>query len=413
MTDEWVETTLGEIAEWRGGLTPSMSNASFWVDGDIPWISSREVVGGVLRDTARRVTTKALVETSLRLLAPGAVVVVVRSGILLHTFPVAYVPFACTVNQDVKAAQPVEGVDGRFLAILIEAHGPEILQRFRKTGTTVQSVDVPGLLGHRILLPPLQVQRRIVDLVAHIDAQVEALRAEVAAGEAMVGPLIEELVVNRVEGVAPLPLGEVGEFIRGRRFTKDEYVPTGLGCIHYGQVHTHFGPVAERALTFLPEESRSRLRLARPGDVVIAATSEDVTGLGKATVWLGGDDVAVHDDCYIFRHRLDPRFASYLFASPMFQRQKRQYAGGTKVTRISGSDLAKIEIPIPPIAVQARIGAALNALSDQVDAVHIEVTALRRLRAASLEELLSARIDIPQSYDELLHNASEPREVKR
>jgi type I restriction enzyme S subunit len=228
----------------------------------------------------------------------------------------------------------------------------------------------------------------------------------------MEGPLIEALVVGSVERAATLTLGEVGDFVRGRRFTKEQYVPKGLGCIHYGQVHTHFGRVAEQSLTFLPEHLRDRLRLARRGDVVIAATSEDVDGLGKATVWLGTGDVAVHDDCYIFRHRLDPRFAAYLFVSPWFQQQKQQYASGTKVTRITGADLAKIEIPVPPLAVQARIGATLHEVSSHVDALRTELASARRLRASLLTIVLSQQVEIPESYDVMMDEAAR-REVAK
>lgn len=161
-------------------------------------------------------------------------------------------------------------------------------------------------------------------------------------------------------------LGDLGQFVRGRRFTKDEYVDNGLGCIHYGQVHTHFGPSATESLTFLPEDARGRLRLAAPGDVVIAATSENTEDLGKATAWLGTDDVAVHDDCYIFKHHLDPRFASLLFASPAFHHQKIQYAAGTKVTRISGADLARIEVAVPPLVEQRRIVDVMVSVDSQI-----------------------------------------------
>jgi type I restriction enzyme S subunit len=33
-------------------------------------------------------------------------------------------------------------------------------------------------------------------------------------------------------------LGEVGEFIRGRRFVKTDILSEGTPCIHYGQMYT-------------------------------------------------------------------------------------------------------------------------------------------------------------------------------
>ena len=50
---------------------------------------------------------------------------------------------------------------------------------------------------------------------------------------------VDDLVAKLCPGgVAFKELGEVGEFIRGRRFTKADYVESGLGAIHYGEIYT-------------------------------------------------------------------------------------------------------------------------------------------------------------------------------
>jgi type I restriction enzyme S subunit len=264
-----------------------------------------------------------------------------------------------------------------------------------------ERVSPADFLTAAINLPPLHVQRRIVDLMAHLDDHLENLKAEIEAGARLEARFLERLLES-AGSVQMLALGDVGEFIRGRRFTKADYVPFGLGCIHYGQVHTHFGPIATEVLTYVPAEMQSRLRLARAGDVVIAATSEDLSGLGKATAWLGDSDVAVHDDCYIFRHRLDPKYATYALASPWFQSQKTQFGDGMKVTRISSSDLAKIQIPVPPRETQIRVGEAMASLTSKSEAMRTEVASLTTLRQCLLSLLLSGQVQIPTGFDELL-----------
>lgn len=219
-------------------------------------------------------------------------------------------------------------------------------------------------------LPSPSEQRRIVDVVATVDAQIETLSAELSTSQAALGPLIGDLLS---QGGASWPLkrlDEVGTFKRGRRFTKADYVTSGLSAIHYGQIHTDLGFITTEALTYLPDYFHDRMRLACRGDVVIAATSENVQDLGNATVWLGEGVAAVHDDANIFRHDLDPVFAGCLFFSPAFQEQKVQYAAGTKVTRISSSNLGKIEVPVPANrGDQARIGGAVREFSRAIDAL--------------------------------------------
>ncbi|WP_289018203.1 restriction endonuclease subunit S [uncultured Ornithinimicrobium sp.] len=257
--------------------------------------------------------------------------------------------------------------------------------------------------AYPVALPPLDEQRRIVDLIGALDDTIATLSDGIDKAGSARGFLLQGLLHRLSSDTPSLPLGELGEFTRGRRFTKADYVEeAGLGCIHYGQVHTHFGSVATETLTFIPETMKPRMRLASPGDVVVAATSENAEDLGKATVWMGNDEIAVHDDCQIFRHRLDPRFASHLFATEAFNRQKLQYAAGTKVTRISGDNLARITVPVPDSTDQQRIGQTMSDLDDTLSAMRGSRSRLRSLRSNLLTALLSGEHEIPESYDEVM-----------
>jgi type I restriction enzyme S subunit len=110
--------------------------------------------------------------------------------------------------------------------------------------------------------------------------------------------------------------------------------------------------------------------------------------LGKATAWLGEGEVAVHDDCYIFRHTLNPTFASHLFESSSFRKQKARFAAGTKVSRISGASLAKIEVVIPPLAEQRRIVDVIDAVDKHIAGLNQEAAVAERLARVLAEHLL-------------------------
>jgi type I restriction enzyme S subunit len=298
------------------------------------------------------------------------------------------------------------GHDPRFLGLILSSG---TLTPFFDS-TAIGSISrrrrtpAPVFLAAKITVPPLREQHRIVAVMTAVDAQIEALEGEQAAERAMRRPLLSHLLNH--SGAAPTELGTAGAFIRGRRFTKAQFTDGGLGCIHYAQVHTHFGPIATKTLTSLDVKLRTQMRLADPGDVIVAATSENLADLGKATVWLGESEVAVHDDCYIFRHDLDPCFASYLFVSAEFQREKVQYASGTKVTRISGENLGKIKVPIPPHAAQVKIGEELSSMDAAAEARRSELEALRVVRSDLLSALLSQEILVDDAVDQFIEPAA-------
>lgn len=162
------------------------------------------------------------------------------------------------------------------------------------------------------------------------------------------------------DGVEHKTLGEVGEFIRGAGIKKSDFTKQGYPCIHYGQIHTHYGISTAETISHIAPEQATRLRKAQPGDLVIATTSEDDDAVGKATAWLGTTPVAVGGDSYIFRHSMEPKYVSYFFSSAIFSRQKQTYITGTKVRRIAASSLSKITIPAPPIEVQHEIARTLD-----------------------------------------------------
>lgn len=102
----WKNVKLRDLGTWHGGGTPSKSNPDFWINGDVPWLSPKDMGPEILHDTKDHVTAAAVVGSSTKLVPAGAVAVVTRSGILERTIPVALVPFATTMNQDMKAVVP-------------------------------------------------------------------------------------------------------------------------------------------------------------------------------------------------------------------------------------------------------------------------------------------------------------------
>ncbi len=174
---------------------------------------------------------------------------------------------------------------------------------------------------------------------------------------------INDLIATMIPaGVELQALGDVGEFIRGRRITKDDFVESGVGCIHYGEIYTRYGTTAAETFSFVSPELAARLRLARSGDLIIAATGENAEEVCKAVAWLGADEIAIHDDCYLYRHSFDPTYISYVFQSLLFHDQKIRFAAGAKMVRVSGEKLAKIRVPVPPLAVQREVVDILNRL---------------------------------------------------
>ena len=190
-------------------------------------------------------------------------------------------------------------------------------------------------------------------------------------------------------------MAEIGTFIRGSSIRKSDFTESGIGCIHYGQIHTHFGTWTSKTKSFVSPQFAARLRKASKGNLVIATTSEDDGAVAKAVAWVGDEKVAVSSDAYIFEHSINPKYVSYFFQTELFHKQKRPHITGTKVRRISGERLAKIRIPVPSAEEQERIVAILDKfdalVNDLSSGLPAEINARRKQYEHYRDRLLTFR----------------------
>lgn len=170
----WSRVPLQQIGRWYGGGTPSKGNAAFWQDGTIPWLSPKDMGPSTILSTQDHITPAAVNESAANPVPAGSVAVVVRSGILERTLPIGLVPFETTLNQDMKAVVPREGIDVRWVAWGLRAFERDLLGDTRKAGTTVASIEMPRFHSFHLPVPSLAEQRRIIEILEDHFSRVDA-----------------------------------------------------------------------------------------------------------------------------------------------------------------------------------------------------------------------------------------------
>ena len=96
---------LRDLVEISGGGTPSKENPLFW-SGSIPWVTPKDMKVREITGAIDSISEDGLANSSARLLPVGAVLIVIRGMILVHTVPVAVLQVPATINQDMKALIP-------------------------------------------------------------------------------------------------------------------------------------------------------------------------------------------------------------------------------------------------------------------------------------------------------------------
>ncbi|MGI1766852.1 restriction endonuclease subunit S [Streptococcus uberis] len=157
-----------------------------------------------------------------------------------------------------------------------------------------------------------------------------------------------------------LKFGDVCDFVRGNGLQKKDFSDNGFPVIHYGQIYTKYGFSASETISYTNKEVFNKLKKAKPGDIIMATTSENTEDLGKSVVWEGSQDVGISGDAYIISTSQNPRFINYYLKSLHFQIQKEKKVSGTKVIRINSKDMEKFHIKLPSLERQAQIVSILD-----------------------------------------------------
>ena len=202
---------------------------------------------------------------------------------------------------------------------------------------------------------------------------------------------------NSLNNIFILPLGEVGEFVRGSGLQKKDFTPTGVGCIHYGQIYTYYGIYTEKTLSYVSPDTAKQLKQVEYGDVIITNTSENIQDVCKAVVYMGKEPIVTGGHASIFKpsDKITGKYLAYYTQTEAFTRDKRNFAKGTKVIDVSATDLAKIKIPIPPLSEQERIVSILDKFDTLTNSISEglpkEIELRRKQYEYYREQLLSFR----------------------
>ena len=176
LKDTWKSMALENCGTWSGGGTPSMSCGDYWENGNIPWITSKDMKNIYIEKTQKYITEKGVEFSSAKYIDKPAILFVTRSGILRRIFPVCMVKIPFTVNQDLKVLVPSKMVCLEYLYWICIYKSNKILGTCMKSGTTVESISTDKLKKFKITVPTIEEQQEIVNILDKLLAKYNKIK---------------------------------------------------------------------------------------------------------------------------------------------------------------------------------------------------------------------------------------------
>jgi restriction endonuclease S subunit len=405
MRDGWVETTLGDVAEWFSGGTPKAGKAEFYENGTFPWVVIADMMKTEIFDTASKITKAGLAEIGGRLAPEGSVLISMYATVGRPGY--AHMPVA--TNQAIAWSIPnLKIISSRFLLYVAQYLEPTISSMAR--GATQRNINRAMLREFSFNCPPLVEQKRIVDLVSSFDAYIDSLQQQVDSARVARNAVLHELLSAGGDDWTETTIGEVLLVSIGGIWGT-EVGTSELDVNVYRQ--TEFNDNGKLAVpsdaTRSISVSQLKSRRIQPGDILLQKSAGTPSLPGRVVqVPLGVEDNATCSNfLQLLRADSSKCDSGFLFWE-LWSRHKSggafEFQRGTNIRNLDLNQYFAQPLNLPPLLEQKRIVEIISSMDDVITASEQAVVDAKNLRSGLLADLLSGEHEIPKSYDQLMEN---------
>jgi len=351
----WQQTKLGNLCILTGGGTPRRSIKKYYT-GNIPWATVKDLKDDEfsISDAEEHITLEAIENSATHLIEPGCVIIATRVG--LGKVAINKVPIA--INQDLKAMRPNGRVLPEFLLFLVYKSTFDIL-KFSQ-GTTVKGIRQEDLLNIPVVLPPLPVQERIVEILRRADEIRHKRQEALELADKILPSLFIEMFGDPLTNKNRWPKEPIGKVVHFDTAQVKPKAGTIYNYIAPEHIESHSGnysgphPVDGRELGSskhpFTKEHVLYCKLRPYLNKVILPDSDGICSTELVPLRPGP--------------RLLREFLAIYLRLPFFVSQAVQKSQGTKMPRFGPDLMKQEEMIIPPIPAQKSFCAQVNQLLD-------------------------------------------------
>jgi type I restriction enzyme S subunit len=400
MNKGWRSTTLDEVVEIVIGRTPPRDKPEYWTNNlDRPFCTIADMTDVTVIPRREGVTALAEREGKARRVPAGSLLMsfkltLGRVGFAgIDLFPNEAIAWLRCTTQDVTE---------RYLALWLSTLN---MDEFAGRAVKGKTLNGPSLRALPVSFPPLDEQRRIIDLTSAVDETIEAVVNVGNCGQmfrwAWIGELLNEKHVEQ-EGWGTTSVADAAVMVRRGRaplyVEADGDLVINQKCIRNGRVDLGLARRTDSMTRFVPDWA-----WIQPGDSLINSTG---TGTVGRAGFVSTIETRTTVDSHVTIVRPDskvvvPKYLGVVLATRT-QELERMATGSTNQVELGVEAIGSLRFPLPLLDEQRRIVSLLSAVDDEMESATDVFSCTRALRSALLADLLSGDHEIPAAYDSLL-----------
>ena len=287
-----------------------------------------------------------------------------------------------------------------------------------KRGTDILEAASPGGAGRnrtlgqdrfmksRIVLPPLDEQKKIAEILATQDKAIELQGRKIEELKRFKKGCLEKMFPRKGQKIPEKRFPRFTDDWEQRKFSElvqierggsprpiDDFItdaPNGLNWVKIGDAPTQGNYITKTAEKIRPE-GLSKTREVHPGDLILSNSMS----FGKP--YIMGIDGCIHDGWLLIRNTygvFDLTFLCHLLGTPQMLSQYRSLAAGSTVNNLNKELVGNTVVTIPSIIEQRVLGNYLEQLDNLITLHQRKLEEMKRQKKALMQLLLTGIVRV-------------------
>ncbi len=263
-------------------------------------------------------------------------------------------------------------------------------------GATINQITNKSLNSFKIPYPERREREAITAALSDMDEMLDALGALIAKKQDINRGAAQRLLTGKTRLVGfegdwkTKLLGQLGPFTKGRGIKREDVSNSGVPCIRYGELYTHYKDTILNPVSRIPADVAEGALAIDPNALLFAASGETAEDIGRCAAYIGQERTYVGGDIIVLSPvGQDSRYLGYLMNDPMVTMQKARMAQGNAVVHISTGNLAQVQIDLPPLEEQTAIANVLADMDAEILALEKRRDKIRAVKQGMMQELLT------------------------
>ena len=385
-TDAWEQRKLGEVSESYSGGTPSVGVKEYY-GGQIPFIRSAEINSEI---TELFLTEEGLKKSSARLVAMGDILYALYGA---TSGEVGRARLRGAINQAILAINPHTGYDSEYLAQWLRKSKHSIIETYLQGGQG----NLSGTIVKELLVdfPSLKEQRAIGDFFSQLDHLITLHQRKYDKLQVLKKAMLEKMFPKNGSSVPEIRFKgftdaweqrKLGDLLveRNQQAPMSNEYPLMAFIANEG-----VAPKGERydRSALVTDTVNKLYKKTEKGDFIYSSNNLETGSIGLnkygkaciSPVYSIFEPTGIADSDFLGR-----RLVRKDFINAMVKWRQGVIYGQW---RIHESDFLKIEIPVPSVEEQRKIGAFLDQLDHLITLHQRELEKLQNIKKSMLEKM--------------------------